>query len=321
MTKQSERKPVRNRRWIFVLFIFLLNYQWSQAQFKPNEGAGGTIGLTFSLGSIQNSIGLIVKAYYFYEQFQFNFQTRWRYNFTTYGPPRLQSGQEVHTSYGLVFGWGQQTKKEEQLFLAPFGNQMQRLNSLGYAFNVYQDCIKTSQTSGTISFQANQFWLITENDALGDIAVDKFRTGSVWMAYRLENTILALNTRLWTGNSNRTPVIDNTKYPSQYGYREMSAATYGRFSHGILTLQVLHALPFGQIVGGEVGVDAERVRHFLQNRLMHDLYFVPKKWNPSKNPHVPMLDDDGLPYTFQRGQRLKRAKGVFHIGSNPSLFY
>ena len=308
--------------WVYPVFLilFLLFSNIARAQTNPNEGAGGTIGLSFSLGSIQNSLGIIVKAYYFYEQVQFNFQTQWRYNFSTYGPSNT-SGREVQTSMGLVFGWGKQTKKFDQQFLLPFGNQMQRLNSLGYAFNIYQDDIKTSQTSGTIAFQANRFWLITENDALGDIAVDKFRTGTIWMAYRVENTLFALNTRLWTGNSNNTPVITNQGYPSQYGYRDMSNTAYGQYSHGVLTFQVLQALPFRQIAMAEIGLDAERIRHFLQNQLMHDLYFVPQKWNPSKNPHIPMLNDEGGAYLFRADQQIKPVRGIFHVGLNSSLFY
>ncbi len=307
-----------HRLWIVIIFLFVIHS--SRAQNELNEGTGATIGLSFSLGSIQNSLGIVIKAYYFQRQVQFNFQTQWRYNFSAYGPPKA-SGKEVQTSFGLVFGWGQQTKQFDQQFLLPFGNQMQRLNSLGYAFNMYYDEIKTSQTSGTIAFQANRFWLVTENDALGDIAVDKFRTGTVWVAYRVENTLLALNTRLWTGNSNNTPVITNANYPSQYGYRDMTNTTYGRHSHGVLTFQVLQALAFQQTAMVEVGLDAERIRHFLQNQLMHDLYFVPQKWNPSKNPHIPMLNDEGGAYLFRKDQRLKPAKAVFHLGLNSSLFY
>lgn len=325
-------------RQVFTLLLVITFFflpKSLKAQINHTEGLGGSIGLSFSLGAIQNSLGIVIKGYYFYEQVQFNFQTNWRYNFSTYGPTKKSAlpkknkrknnkkitGKEVQTNFGLVFGWGKQTKEFDYQFLLPFGNQMQRLNSLGYAFNMYIDEKKTSQTSGTISFQANRFWLVTENDALGDIAVDKFRTGGVWMAYRLENTLLALNTRLWTGNSNNTPIIKNTDYPSQYGYRDMSKAAYGRYSHGILTLQVFQALPYGQMAMAEIGLDAERVRHFLQNQLMHDLYFVPRKWNPSQNPHIPMLNDKGGAYLFRKDQRLKPVKGVFHLALNPTLFY
>lgn len=314
-------KLTRKHTYLFIFTFLFLCFTTSTIQAQVNEDAGGTIGLSLSLGSTQNSLGIIIKAYYFRQQVQFNFQTRWRYNITTYGPPRLLSGAEVQTNYGLMFGWGKQVKTHEYQFLMPFGNQMQRLNSIGYVFNVYHDHIKTSQTTGTIAFQANRVWLLTENDALGDMAVDKFRTGGVWIAYRLDNTILALNTRLWTGNSNHTPIIKSKDYPAQYGYRDISGTTYGRFSHGILTLQVLQALPYGQLAGGEIGLDSERIRHFLQNKLMHDLYFVPKKWNPSQNPHVPMLDADGLPYLFKPGQKLKPTQGVLHFTLNPYLFY
>ncbi|WP_299454577.1 polymorphic toxin type 23 domain-containing protein [uncultured Microscilla sp.] len=306
---------------VFCLFFNLALSKPTQAQPNLNEGVGGTIGVSLSLGSHQNSLGVVFKAYYFYEQVQFNFQTRWRYNVTTYGPPRLLPGMEVQTNYGLLFGWGKQTEVQAHTFLLPFGNQMKRLNALGYVFNVYHDKIKTSQTTGTIAFQANRLWLVTENDALGDMAVDKFRTGGVWIAYRVQNTMIALNTRFWTGNSGRTPVIENSHYPAQYGYRDMSNAMYGRFSHGILTMQVLQALPYGQIIGAEVGLDAEIIRHFLQNKLIHDLYFVPSKWNPSKNPHVPMIDANGLPYTYQLNQRIKPSQGVLHLTLNPCLFY
>ena len=36
-----------------------------------------------------------------------------------------------------------------------------------------------------------------------------------------------------------------------------------------------------------------RVRHAIQNRLIHDVIFLPKKWRFKTNAHVPMLDEKG----------------------------
>ncbi len=47
----------------------------------------------------------------------------------------------------------------------------------------------------------------------------------------------------------------------------------------------------------------------------------PKKWNKSENPHYPMLKDDGTPYLFRKGEKVKKTKFYFQLGMNQPIFY
>ena len=51
------------------------------------------------------------------------------------------------------------------------------------------------------------------------------------------------------------------------------------------------------------------------------MYFVPAKWIKTKNLHLPMLDNRGLPYLYRKGQRLKKRKLYYQFSLNDSDFY
>jgi hypothetical protein len=77
-------------------------------------------------------------------------------------------------------------------------------------------------------------------------------------------------------------------------------------------------MPYVSNVYGRIGIDSERIRHAFQNRLMHDLIFLPKRF-PRKTPHYPMLDQDGCPTfdkTAVRKSKLYLQGGVRDVWSN-----
>lgn len=87
-----------------------------------------------------------------------------------------------------------------------------------------------------------------------------------------------------------------------------------------LRAQVQYAWYGFQTLGGEVGVDSEKVRHAVQNRFIHDMTFLPDKWVTMENPHVPMRDTEGGQYLFREGQTIKPAEPFVEVSMNPSLF-
>ena len=101
----------------------------------------------------------------------------------------------------------------------------------------------------------------------------------------------------------------------------MRQAPHGAYSHGILSAQVQYAWYGFQILGAEVGIDSEKVRHAVQNRFIHDMNFMPDKWVTTENPHVPMRDAKGGQYLFREGQTIEPAEPFVEVSMNPSLFY
>jgi len=59
----------------------------------------------------------------------------------------------------------------------------------------------------------------------------------------------------------------------------------------------------------------------LQNKFIHDMRFIPKKWNRSKNCHIPMIDDKGAQYLYKEGQEVRKPKMYLNLFSNANVFY
>ena len=70
-----------------------------------------------------------------------------------------------------------------------------------------------------------------------------------------------------------------------------------------------------------IGIDAEQVRHVFQNRIVHDMYFIPERFIGYKNVHYPMLQKDGTPFLQRPGQKVRKPKPFFNLGLNDNLFY
>jgi hypothetical protein len=133
--------------------------------------------------------------------------------------------------------------------------------------------------------------------------------------------MVGIRTLLWTGDTKGAPKVLDTDYPAEYGYRDMRNARYGAYSHGTLGLQVQRVSSALQSFSLDIGADAERIRHAVQNRLIHDLVFLPKGWVRTENAHVPMLDAEGQPYLFHDAQRVAPPELFLDVSLNPPLFY
>jgi hypothetical protein len=291
------------------------------------EKMGVRFGVSVSLGTHLNQFSLLADGFFLpTDRFQINANIRAGYTAKGYGPQLERN--EARASVGALLGFGQQVE-EISPFISQVGNQTGFAHSVGYAYNFYLDDIKTSQRTGTISIEVDRFFLITENDAFADPILDRFRTGTMLLGYQQDDWRIAISSLLWTGDpaSQGRRNLKVEDYPARFGIVDLSDATYGRYSHGVLSMQLERFIPLGeqvnmgQIVRAELGVDAEQVRHVLQNRLIHDAFLLPKKWNKVQNRHVPMLDVNGFPYVFLENQQIRKPRFFGEIHLNPALFW
>ncbi|MBC7862990.1 MAG: hypothetical protein IAF38_08435, partial [Bacteroidia bacterium] len=168
--------------------------------------------------------------------------------------------------------------------------------------------------------QWNHFYLSTENDLLARPLLDRFRSAAIQFAYQKENKRISLTHAMWTGRLGN-PVRD-TNYHSRAGYLDTTNSVYPFHSHGLLYVSAeMVENEFDQQFRASVGIDAEQVRHAVQNRFVHDGFFLPKKLKNPNNFHFPMIDDKGGQYIFKTGQKIRKPKLYFNLFANPDLIY
>jgi hypothetical protein len=203
--------------------------------------------------------------------------------------------------------------------MSAISNQTSYINSVAYSYNVWLNKIKTSQVTGIIAIQVNHFSIITENDLLAKPMLDRFRTGAFLIQYQEAQFQYAVNCTLWTGKMGSS-VKNDSLYPG-IGYINTADGIYCNTSHGLLSAQIKYANEYGQYLQANAGIDAEQVRNTVQNKLIHDMPFIPKKWNSSKNLHIPMLDTNGNQYLYHNDQKIKKVSLFLNSYVSPHIFY
>jgi len=277
------------------------------------NSAGAIAGITVTIGNKISNAGVFVSAWVYYDFVQFNPGARFRYHFKNLGVPGRY--WEFDCYGGLIFAWGNRCETKNP-FVNNVSNQTMRPYSIACSYNIYRDGVDTNQKTGTIALQFNKISLITENDIFGDNR-DRFRTAGTSVQYRHEGTVLGMSIILWTGEKGER--ITGTDYPSRNGY--MKQGRYGGYSHGILCVQARQYLDYIQNMQLSAGIDAEQIRHVFQNKIMHDMVFLPARWVKDPSSHVPMLDADGNMYLFQPAQKIRKPAPFFQTAINPGLFY
>ncbi|MFK7806225.1 MAG: polymorphic toxin type 23 domain-containing protein [Saprospiraceae bacterium] len=311
-----------------VFFIKILICLSLSGDAQDTESAfqhfGGRIGVQFTIGQPVKRLGLIANAYYQHDWFQLNAEWQGYRNYASYGPKR--KSWESRSSLGLIGAFG---RKEETAnpFIDILFHQTGRRYAAGYAFHYYKDDKKTSQGAGSIALHIDDFYVLTENDALGStVGKDNFRTGGLAIGYRYQDWTYEIKTVLWTGQTRgqktKTYRGEEAKdYPARWGYRDISKSLYGKYSHGVLAARVQYVMPYGHVAQIGFGVDDERIRNFVQNKLMHDMYFCPASWTTVRNLHFPMVDCEGEAYCFRKEQELKEMRLFYEAGVNGGRFY
>ena len=303
---------------IFIVVLFILSAHNIYAQHSQINQFYFETGISFQLGTHVNRIGLFSLVRFTYNRFQIVNKNTIFYYFTHLGAPG--NTFEFQTTNGILAAYQKQDSISKNI-KEFYDNYLVYKNSFSYFYTYYFDQIKTNQAVGTIIFQFNRFSIISDNDIFASPASDKFRTAAAKITYSTPKFKYAANVILWTGNPKHTTTIKNTDYPARFGYKNLSENLYGKYSNGILSLQITGKINEIYNFSPAIGIDSEKVRHAFQNRLIHDVSFVPQKIKIGGNPHYPMLDTEGNPYLFKQNQKIKPSKLYLQIFSNNSIFY
>ncbi|MCC6372906.1 MAG: hypothetical protein IT236_18015 [Bacteroidia bacterium] len=279
---------------------------------------GFNVGLNLAFGTHVQKLGLNLNMYYLLGDFQTNSEVRACFNFRNLGPRGFYP--ELSLAQGLLYGYGQQAGYFNP-FLNSVSNQTKHSNSFAYSYNVYLNTKKTKQVTGIFSIEVNRISFITENDILAHTYFDRFRTAAFLIQYQFEDKWqAAINCSMWTGQFFKKAYSENPGF-YQGCYMDTTRAIYPDLSHGLLSAQFKYHVGYGQNVQANAGVDAEQVRNVMQNKFIHDMRFVPKKWNKAKNCHIPMLDKQGKPFLYLPEQKVRPTKLYLNLYSNANLFY
>jgi hypothetical protein len=302
------------KKIIFLFFSFFF-FSKIHGQFEQYKNCGFQVGFVSAIGTHFQRIGFVTQAYYVSNFAQVNASFRVYDNFKNLGP----KGEylELCTSLGLVLGYGKKND-ESNYFISCIGNQTGYKNSFSYCYSVWYNKIKTSQVTGIVAFQFDKFSIITENDLLAKPILDRFRTGAILLQYQDKYIQYAINCTMWTGKMG-IAVKDDVMFPS--GYVTSKGGIYSDLSHGLLSGQVKIANEYGQYFQLNMGIDAEQVRNAVQNKLIHDMVFLPRSLYKSNNSHLPMLDTKNEQYLKRPNQHIKKPTLFFNAQTSPNIFY
>ena len=286
---------------------------------------GFSAGLSFSFGTHVNRIGFQAAAYYNYGFAQANAAVNGYYNFQSLALKK--KGLELQLGGGIELGFGRKDSARNPFIGLTESNLLQDY-SLGYTYLLYIDQQKTTQSGGILSANIQEFKFATENDlfGFGQGWRDRFRTGGFLLEYRYDRFKFALNSTLWTDDYSLCKKVLDTDYPARFGYKEDSKTKFGGLSVGALSAQVKYLIPaniypYGQNFQANIGMDSEKIRNLIQNRFIHDHFFIPENWI-SRNPcHIPIESQKGGQYLFQEDQSIRKSKLYLNLGANQSVFY
>jgi len=303
--------PVKAHGKRLLICCLCLFTTGADAQLFCGTNGGFNIGVVTALGNKFQRIGFTFQTYYYHDFAQINAEVRVYHNFKNLGPAKRYN--ELVIAVGLVLGYGTK-QKEHDPFLSVVPNQTHYTNSVGYSYNVYFNKIKTTQQTGIIAFQFKEVSIISENDIFARPMLDRFRTGAFLVQYQYKNLYqFAVNCTLWTGQMGNK-VTNDKGFP--YGcYMDTVGGVYSNYSHGLLSGQFKMALNKGQTLQANAGIDAEQVRNFVQNRLVHGMI------NKAKNCHIPMLDTEGNQYLYRPGQKIRPPQFYWNVFTGAATFY
>jgi len=281
-------------RGIVFLILFSAFPVIGQSYFRDHFG--GSIGLSITVGSHVNAVGINVNTYYTDHFYQVNLGTRFWFFERNLG--NRKRSWENRSVAGIVLLAG----KDERIIdfeLDGLNHQTSKNLGLGYNFVLYHDGTQTSHRAGGFGIHIREFALYHENDIFGFEGRDRYRTGQFHFSYQQNQIKFTTGVQLWTGETRQAPLIrDGSCTDCNSGYRDLRNTPYGKTSHGIFYtgMRVNHG--FGQNSALRIGWDGERTRHIFQNKLIHDL----GKFIKRPTPHYPMLDSNGI-LTFDKKKK------------------
>jgi len=281
------------------------------------------VQLAFSLGAPVNSLGVnIIGEYFGQEEVEIAIGYGVAYNFDNYGP---SISHFEHRILGSVhYLWGDKEYVKKDMPYMRYIDSQNAGNSFGYSWERFFNKIHTSQNVGTVHFRLENMVMQFSNDVFANSnGKDRFRTGAFGVGYIEENVFYNTKLLFWAGDSHCKGVkkVRDSDFPARWGYRDISDCLYGDISHGIWSIGVNVGTRYNQVLGAQLGVDREQIRNVVQNKIFHDLYFIPRAINKTKNLHLPMKTVDGENFLYKEGQKIRPSKFVWQISGNPSPLF
>lgn len=306
----------------FILLFLLINFnlQLSFSQIIKKDNYGITFGLSANIGTHVNRIGIFAGGYFIINNNQLNIYKHTYYTFKNLGPKGKTPEFQLSLSYLWAYG---KTDPNQHYQFSEISNNTTRKNSIGITYTFYLDKLGCTQRTGWLSLEFDKIIISHENDMFGAPRSDKFRSAGVMIAYTNFEYMPFINVTLWHGDAfdKKVKKITDSDYPARFAYKNLSEAKYGKLSHGILSLGMRYSDKFGQNYEISTGIDSEKVRHAVQNKAIHDLWFVPPFLITYELEHYPMLQKDGTPYLFLPDQKIKKSKYFLDFSLNSSFFY
>lgn len=296
------------RRYSTLLFCTITLHCFSQ--FNWGSRFGLHTGIVLHIGSHVDAIGLQLNAFYKESFVQLNTGSTLNWNIKSYG--NRCHFWEFRQAIGLHLMYGKKNL-EPGFMVDPSFHNSNYNNSIGYQYIWYKDNIETSQRSGAWSIHLRYFSMLLENDVFAGQMKDRFRTGHLRFDYRYQQWVFNTGLNIWTGETAKShwEKVKLEKCPS--GFRILEDLPFGKTAHGLCYGGVIFNAGLGQTVHFKGGIDSEHVRHAFQNRLIHDLLFLPK--NMERNtPHYPRLDENGCPVFLKAEVRKNRF--YWQLGTN-----
>lgn len=294
---------------IFTSLLILIT-QFSIGQNYFQSHFGGKIGLVLELGTHENSIGLELNAFYTDYFYQINVGNR--FVFYNSGLGKRKNFLENRTNIGVLLFAGKK-QIERDFDLGNLNHQTNYNTGIGYQYLIYWDNAQTTQLSGAFAAHIREFCFYWENDIFGGQTKDRFRTNEIQMTYHKKQFKFNLGIELWTGETSGAKREYYRHKKNASGHKILEDLPYGRTSHGILSLGATVDVGFNQTANLQLGWDSELVRHAVQNRFAHDLFFLPKNFERN-TPHYPMLGPEGCA-VFDKSER-RKDRLFFQVGVN-----
>lgn len=295
--------------------LFMIIYSASFGQNYFLDHFGGQMGVVFQVGSHKNAIGISLNGYYHDHFFQVNAGQQLIFSLNDLGG-RSKFLESRSVIGGMLLGG--RTDNTVDPFIQPLNHQSNYRNAIGYSYILYFDPVGTSQRSGAWSLHFDKFSIYHENDVFGGQGKDRFRSGDFRFAFRMDRMRFSMGVRIWTGETSNTKWIKTNMENCPNGYKLLEENLYGGTSHGVLYGGIEGAMVYNQYASFFTGVDSEVVRNVFQNRLMHDLPFLPKSFKRT-TPHYPMLDEHGCAIFDKKDRR--KDKWFIQLGSNSNWSY
>jgi len=272
---------------------------------------GFQLSFLLTFGTHEMSVGIQAKGYAQFDYAQFNLGDALVCKIYSLGKRRFFFENRAYGGLCLMVGNRNSVIDFE---LDGLSHQTHRDYAVAFNYLIYSDNVATSQLSGAFGLYVKNVSIRFENDVFGGQARDRFRTGIVHITYRTQENKFGIGLNLWTGETDGSfwdKTATTQKMPN--GYRTLEDLPYGKTSHGIGYVSVQRRVMNQNVASVKLGIDSEHVRHLFQNRLIHDLIFLPK--NVKRNtPHYPRLDKDGCP-TFDK-KDVRKTKLYFQTSWN-----